>query len=197
MILFILLGIAVLFVVSLVLLNHFLKKKEEKPRKQNIYFYSVDEEINVFENPDYLALNRSVLYCDDPSGWYGHTTEITAEDRHTFDPTVVFAEDYLLVLIYGNHGALRSMCTANYLKDHEIPEFTQQMIYDAKIVYQSTVSQEDGSKLVTYRLDYKIYRNNGTYRRDVGSDTVNAEYLVLWVSPDESEIRINDIVRAQ
>ena len=71
------------------------------------------------------------------------------------------------------------------------------MIYEAKIVYRSAVGQEDGSKIVTYRMDYKIYRNNGTYRRDVGSDTVNAEYLVLWVSPDESQIRIKNIVRAQ
>ena len=195
LILLILLGVSVLFVVTLVLVNHFLSKKEEDKVDEYIHFYNV-EEGDIFENEEYLALNRSVLYCDDPSGWYGHTSEITAEDRLSFEPTVLFAEDYLIALIYGNSGALRAMCTSEYLKEHEIPEFTQQMIYEAKITYYSTEGQEDGTTLVTYRLDYKIYRNNGTYRRDVGSRTVKPEYLVLRVSNNKSEIRIHDILRS-
>ena len=192
-VLLILAGVVVLLVTSMLLLNYFLNKEEEKP-DEYIYFYN-DGEINAFENEAYLALNRSVLYCDDPSGWYGHTSEITSEERGSFDATVLFAEEYLIALNYGNEGALRAMCTADYLKENEIPDFTQQMIYEAKITYQSAEGREDGSKLITYRLDYKIYRNNGTYRRDVGSDTVKPEYLVLWVSADGNEIRIDNILR--
>ena len=83
-----------------------------------------------------------------------------------------------------------------YLKENQIPDFTQQMIYESHIYYYSTEAQKDGSKLVTYRLEYKIYQNNGTYRRDVGSDSPKPEYLVLWVSPDESDIKIERIVRS-
>ena len=191
--LFIMSGILVFAVAGLLLLNHFLTKEDDTSEKY-IHFYPVDDR-NIFENPDYLSLNRSVLFCDDPSGWYGQTTEITAEERMGFDATVRFADDYLNALIYGSESALRAMCSSDYLSVHEISDFTQQMIYEAKIIYHSTEGREGGGKLVTYRLDYKIYKNNGTYRRDVGSDTVKSEYLVLGVSSDESEICIEDILR--
>jgi hypothetical protein len=188
----ILAGLTLLSVLALVLIDRLLPKEQEQPEK-DIYFHPVSEG-NIFENGEYLALNRFVYYCEDPSG-YGLTTQITDEDRMTFDVKVRFAETYLNTLMLGDSTALRAMCTENYLKENQIPNFTQQMIYESHIYYYSTEAQKDGSKLVTYRLEYKIYQNNGTYRRDVGSDSPKPEYLVLWVSPDESDIKIEKILR--
>ncbi len=193
LVLLILAGLALLSVLALILIDQLLPKEQEQPQK-DIYFYPVSEG-NIFENEEYLALNRFVYYCDDPTG-YGLTTQITDEDRMTFDVKVRYAETYLNTLILGDSTALRAMCTETYLKENKIPDFTQQMIYEAHIYYHSTEAQDDGSKLVTYRLEYKIYQNNGTYRRDVGSDSPKPEYLVLWVSPDEGDIKIEKILRS-
>ena len=189
----ILVGIAAVSILALMLLNWLLPEKEE-PAPPKIYFYPRTDE-NIFENSDYLALNRSVYYCDDPTG-YGVTTQITEADRHTFDPEVQFAETYLILLTLGDRSTLRSLCTENYLKEQEIPDFSQQMIYDSYIYYHSTQGQEDGSRLVTYRLEYKIYQNNGSYRQDVGSDASKPEYLVLWVSPSGDDVKIENILRS-
>ena len=186
----ILAGLAVLSILVLLLLNWLLPEKEETSKK--IYFYPRTDE-NIFENPEYLVLNRSFYYCDDPTG-YGLTTQITDEDLHTFDGEVQFAVAYLKLLTLGDRDTLRSLCTENYLKAHEIPDFSQQMIYDSYIYYHSSQGQEDGSRLITYRLEYKIYRNDGSYRQDVGSDASKPEYLVLRVSGDE--IRIENILRS-
>ncbi len=192
LVLLILAGLALLSVLALLLIDQLLPKEQEQPQK-DIYFYPVVEE-NILENEEYLALNRFVYYCEDPAG-YGLTTQITDEDRMTFDVKVRFTETYLNTLILGDSAALRAMCTENYLKENQIPDFTQQMVYEAHIYYYSTEAQTDGSRLVTYRLEYKLYKNNGTYRRDVGSDSPKPEYLVLWVSPDEGDIKIERILR--
>ena len=193
LVLWIFAGVVLLSLVTLLLLDWLLPKPEETPER-DIYFYPVNEE-NIFENQDYLALNRFVYYCDDPTG-YGLTTQITDEDRMSFDAEVRFAEEYLNILTYGDAFALRSMCTETYLKEHSIPDFTQQMVYESRIVYYSAEGQKDGSRLVTYRLEYKIHENNGTYRRDVGSDSAKPEYLVLWISADGTQIKIENILRS-
>ena len=46
---------------------------------------------------------------------------------------------------------------------------------------------------VTYRVDYMIRKNNGTFRRDVGSDAIRPQYVVLLVSPDGSDIAIENV----
>ena len=92
LVLLILGGIVLVASFSLIFLNWLLREEESVPQKE-IHFYPVVEG-NIFENDEYLALNRFVYYCDDPSG-YGWTTQITDEDRETFDVKVRFVEIYL------------------------------------------------------------------------------------------------------
>ena len=164
-------GIVLLLLTTVVLLYLLLPEKKPEPQKE-IRFYPVVEQ-NIFENQQYLAKDRSVYYCEDPAG-YGRTTVITDADRET----------------------LKTLCTAEFLKAQPLPDFTQQMLYDMHIYYQDEEPQEDGSKKFMYRLEYKIFQNNGTYRRDVGSDGAKAEYLVLWVSQDGTDIKIDEIRRS-
>ena len=186
-------GIVLLLLTTVVLLYLLLPEKKPEPQKE-IRFYPVVEQ-NIFENQQYLAKDRSVYYCEDPAG-YGRTTVITDADRETFDVKVRFVEIYLNCLISGDRETLKTLCTAEFLKAQPLPDFTQQMLYDMHIYYQDEEPQEDGSKKFMYRLEYKIFQNNGTYRRDVGSDGAKAEYLVLWVSQDGTDIKIDEIRRS-
>ena len=190
-ILFIVGGILLVFLLALFLLNRFLPKDE--PGDPEIDFYPVTDE-NIFENSQYMSKNRTVYYCDSSAG-YEHTSPITDENRGDYSAEVLFAETYLNTVILGDEEALRGMCSQEYLKENPISDFTQQMLYDICIYTHRTEHLDGGDRLVTYKLMYKFYRNNGTYRRDVGSDGARPEYLVLRVSADGSNICIDNILR--
>ena len=61
--------------------------------------------------------------------------------------------------------------------------FTQQQIYDIKITKKGQSSQytKDGKLYNQYEfiLEYKIQENNGTFRRDMGSDVSKPQYFVI------------------
>jgi hypothetical protein len=190
-ILFILGGIFLAFLLALLLLTALLPRDKQEERE--IRFYPVTDE-NIFENSQYVSKNRTVYYCDNSAG-YEYTTPITEENRSEYEAEVLFAELYLNTVILGDEIALREMCSQSFLEKNPIPEFTQQMLYDLNIHTYRTETRDDGSKLVTYKLMYKIMQNNGTYRNDVGSDGARPEYLVLHVSKDGASIKIEDILR--
>ena len=54
-------------------------------------------------------------------------------------------------------------------------------------------TDENGDKLVTYILEYMIYQNDGTFRRDVGSDAIRPQHVTLRVSPS-GDMHIEKIV---
>lgn len=135
-----------------------------------------------------------MMYCDNESG-YGLKEQITSNsgEMEHFDIKVRFLEIYLKSVISADHETYRSLFADSYLQSHTLPDFTQQMLYNMCIYYCGTESAEDGFQRVTYRLDYMIRKNNGTFRRDVGSDAIRPEYVVLLVSPDQTEIVIEQI----
>ena len=190
-ILYVLGGVLLVFLLAFFLLNKLLLKDNQK--EEDIRFYPVTDE-NIFENSQYVSKNRTIYYCDNSAG-YEHTTPITEENRGDYDADVVFAETYLNTIILGDESALRQMCSQSYLEKNPISDFTQQMLYDICIYTYRTEHLDGGDRLVTYKLMYKFYQNNGTYRRDVGSDGARPEYLVLRVSRDGSSIKIDDILR--
>ena len=67
-----------------------------------------------------------------------------------------------------------------YYKNHKKQApFSQQMIYEAEIRFASEEEGKDGEKISTYYLFYKLYENDGSLRRDVGSDAVVPMRVVL------------------
>ena len=68
-----------------------------------------------------------------------------------------------------------------HYKDGAYYSFTQQMIYDIEIEKLS-VSESEKGILYAYNVAYKIYRNNGTFRNDIGSDGAKTLYFELLES---------------
>ena len=56
------------------------------------------------------------------------------------------------------------------------------MLKDIDLTLYSIEHLSDGDRLVTYRLEYDIYRNNGTYRNDCAPEKESPEFLVLRVT---------------
>ena len=53
------------------------------------------------------------------------------------------------------------------------------MIYEAEIRFAGEEDGKNGEKIATYYLLYKLYENDGSLRRDVGSDAVVPMRIVL------------------
>ena len=58
------------------------------------------------------------------------------------------------------------------------------MLYNITVTFYSTEKQDDGSVLTSYKLEYMIYENNGTYRRDIGSDMSRPQLVTLRIEKD-------------
>ena len=177
---------AVLAILTVVLLVFLLPDDQPSPEPTPapITFYPVYDG-NVRENALYLELDRQYYLCEPEYG----VREALDESRISADPELSLLRDYIESLIDGYPNACRSLFTASALAENPIPDFSQQMIYRVEITKTGT---EAGR--TTYRLEYMIYRNNGTYRRDVGSDAVRPEYLTL-VEVGGNTYRIDGIRR--
>ena len=181
--LFILAGVLVVIVllIAVILLVDWIQLQKDRPEapELDITFFPPYHG-DIMENEEYLGLNRNVMYCDNPSG-YGLTMAVTEENRKDFDAGVLFICDYVQTIIDGDCDAYNSFFNEAYFKDNDPQgEFSQQMVYNIKLRYYIRESKD----LITYRLEYMIRRNDGTFRRDIGSDASRPQYLTLRFSED-------------
>ena len=128
-----------------------------------------------------------ITYCANSDGT-GLRTEVTEES----DSKVRFLALFINSVIMGDNQAYRSYFSEAYLSNNSLPQFTQQMLYDICIYYQGSEVQKDGRTFYVYRLEYMIRKNNGTYRRDIGSDMIRPQYVVLSISR-ENEIKVENV----
>lgn len=179
-----------LAVLVVVLLTVLLPKDEPDPEPDTrpISFYPVWEG-DVRENERYLGLDRQFYLCEPD---YGAKTALD-DSQIDSDPELSLLRDYINSLIDGYPNACRSLFTASALAETPIPDFAQQMIWRVEITKTETAT-ENGVTRTTYCLEYMIYCNNGTYRRDVGSNAVRPEYLTL-VEVADGEYRIDSLRR--
>ncbi len=189
--LIVILGVIALMIAAVAVLE---KRVSDQPIDEPTYnyvFYSPYDG-DILQNEDYIGLDRELDYCDDPSG-LGRTVSVNEENRLSFDASVLFFCDYLDTLVYGNATAYNRLFHESYFAKHErVSEFNPQMIYDPLLVFVNE-EKDEMDRLVTYQLTYKIYRNDGSFRRDVGSDAARPQNITLRVSAN-GNISIVDIL---
>jgi hypothetical protein len=148
-----------------------LNRGESEPPKIDFFApYGGD----IFASEEYLALDRSVSYFD--GAVYRSITDANEEE---FDLAVLFLRDLLHIMTRGDHAAYN----AAFTRPAGQAEFSQQMIYESVIAYEGSTT-DGGDRLIVYRLEYKIHRNDGTLRRDVGSDGIKPQWAVVRVTDD-------------
>lgn len=147
---------------------------------------------DIFEYADYLDKRPDVIcYCDDPDG-LGRTTSIDADREEEFTPEVLYLRDFLLIMMHADVDAYNNCFNEIYYKKHQkVERFSQQMIYEAEIRFASEEKAANGERTATYYLRYKLYQNDGSLRRDVGSDAVVPMRIVLRITP-EGQISISE-----
>ncbi len=168
------------------------QKNANKLPEWDYDFYSVYEG-DIYENKQYMSLDRQVYYCADPAG-YGEEISISEENLLDFDAGVSFLYFYLQTIIAGDTERYNAYFNEKYYQSNEPQSnFSPQMLYDMHIRYVSENEQDGGGKLVTYSLRYCIHRNDGTFRRDIGSNMSREQLVTLRISATEDDISIETI----
>ena len=143
-------------------------------------FYTPIEEENYFSDPDYLEKDRTLHYTDAMGQrWY------IDGDGSCSDIGTVFFELYFLALERGDAQSLNNM----YKKElGTYSSFTPQRVYAKELVYLYDEQIDDNTFSITYSLDYNIMKNDGSFRRDIGSDMSRTQYITLYYTAEDAWI---------
>ncbi len=183
--------IAVLSALALTLDPEALVKKwfadpEEGERPSEIRFYPVDVKENIFTNPEYAELDRRLHYTDTLSGT---TVSVEEEELSSYDAAVVFFYYYFDSIIRGDVRGFLTYYASDYAEAENLPtDFTMQMLYQISVTPLIT---EKGDQL-TFLVDYRIHRNNGTFRSDIGSDA--GRQMVYTLCEEGESLKIRKVI---
>ena len=165
-------------IVALLIRMLFFTSDDAEPRHGTPQYFPADYEENIFDNPVYRTFDRSVSFSVD-----GVEQSFDYEqDYASASPECRFFMDYFQALIKGD----TDLVDVFYMPDcPEKPErFTMQMIHDIHVSFHSEDTVEtDGRSLsvVNFLVQYRIYRNNGTFRKNVFNDSAVPQIYQLAI----------------
>ncbi len=156
---------------------------------KSLSFYPADYNEDIFEDEEYMALNRYISYTKGSD-----TYTITDDDYSKYDVTVGFFAEYFNSVINGEYENYDEYFTDEYFENcSNKTRFTPQKLYDINIKFKSTKAV-DGATSYIYYVTYKIFKNNGTFRNDIESDSSRLLAYELYIYEDDT-ILINYIGR--
>lgn len=133
-------------------------------KQDDIFYFPVNYEENIFEDIVYTSKNREVRFDN-----YGSAIFVNEENYSEQSKEARFFYDYFKTVINGESESYKGFFAESFFARHSIPKsFTMQKIYDIE-VSAMTSDIEDGVAYETFKVSYKIYENNGTFRADVSS----------------------------
>ena len=142
-----------------------------------------DYDLDVEADEHYMGLDR---YIHIKRG--NEEFAITDGNYAVWGETIEFFHRYFQAAIYADVETYNSLFTEKYYKAVEPYEFfAPQMIYG--ITLEQLAENNDGSYV--YNVTYAIYRNDGTFRNDIGSDAFKT--LIFYLVPTADGIRIDAI----
>lgn len=180
----IVLGVMILVPVILTLI---LQRFDKEPEYELVglpnYTFVAPYDGDILQAPEYLRLYREIGYYDNSFG-HGSMQVVT---ENVANPHLQFIYRYLQSIIRGDADTYNTFFSDTYFKTNpRKAPFAQQMVYDTTICFYSSEADESGGMLYTYKINYKIHQNNGTFRRDIGSDISRPQYMVLRQNSDGS-----------
>ncbi len=192
----ILAAIAVLFAVSFAIDKYYDKKDSEAESPIDYDFYPADYDEYIYNDTEYAEkIEYGFMYYTDNST--GLTLGIEKETAVEHGSEAVFMVDYIYSIINGNAAEYNTFFSDTYYENHDKHgEFTMQKLYDVNITKDSSeIVSEDGGDYTKYIfvVEYKIFKNNGTFRNDIG-DGSKKQYIT--VTDRYGELLIDSITTA-
>ena len=181
----------ILLMITVLLIVKACQKEDDSYALPESSFYPTYQG-DIFEYADYLDKRPDViLYCEDIDG-RGRTTSIDEDREDEFATEVLYLRDFLQIMMRADVNAYNACFNEIYYQNHKRQAaFSQQMIYQAEIRFAGEEQATNGERTATYYLCYKLYQNDGSLRRDVGSDAIVPMRVVLRIAPN-GEISISE-----
>ena len=155
----------------------------------DILFAPADYETDIFEDQNYLSMNRSIKYIDG-----AQSTEVALdEDGSYFGTGLVFFQNYFNCVINGEYERYQTLISDDYddKNAYPIPEkFTMQKIHSISVEHRRDADTIVSSNEVRryYVVKYQIYQNNGTFRDDIRPTDVLPLLFELTTIGEETKI---------
>jgi len=169
--------------------------KEETPTEERkIYFYPIEEETDITKDKKYMALDRNFYFSDPSTGMtVSFDPEVMADIPEEYKMPLTALVRYVNHATYGEVEELNEMFSDVYFENgfKKKLDFTPQKIYETYFTFydEDTVTEELGTwTRWRFWVEYKIYKNNGTFRDDMGSDCTRKEFFVITYRDGKLEI---------
>lgn len=183
-------ALCLLLLVSYGVLEYLRGNKNDVSALNSDQFFPPNYSEDISKDIVYQSKVRNVYYLE-----YGTGEMITEENLDSMPDSAKFFYDYFDCVISGNYTEYKSFFTQDYLKRSRIPDkFTKQKIYDIEVnLYSRENIEQDGKSIIvdTFIVKYKIMDNNGTFRNDVGSNTIVP--LIFQLYKQNDNVLINNI----
>ncbi|MBE6576667.1 MAG: hypothetical protein E7653_00840 [Ruminococcaceae bacterium] len=185
-------SLLILLAVASALIDLYENNKASESEEIDFDFYEANYEEDIFLNEEY---NKKIS-----GGFISYEKEdvtvgINRDNAYAQGEEVDFIVEMLYDIIYGDNVAYNQRFSTEYYKNNAPKDkFTMQMLYDVKISHVSSevVNTEAGNYTKSvYTVEYRIYRNNGTFRRDIGN---GARIQYITVTNRTGEILIDELV---
>lgn len=161
----------------------------QKPTPQNGVFAEIDFDADITKDEDYQKKLLYITYTENEV----ISATITDGNFEEYDKNLVFFNEYFECLRAGDFERYDTFFTKSYFEDNEHTDlsfgFTAQRIYDILITKTSRGYEEDGNVYRTYEVKYKIMKNDGTFRNDIGPDEQRPQYITLVTNENGTFIR--------
>lgn len=154
------------------------KGEEIETRKDStIIFYEPDWELDIRKEPGYLAMDRTIYYCD---AQYGITEALDDKNRKDFGPAVILLCEMIERIVAGDADGYNRLFSENYFANNDPePPFTMQQVYDIKLTKVKETQMDAGYTQYEFEVEYRIRHNNGTFRTDIDDGESRKQYFIL------------------
>ena len=171
----------------------FLLDGKDEAGNDDIFYYPANYDEDIMKNSAYLSFNRDLRYS------YGGVEQQFSYENDRKDATAEcgFFLDYFNALISGDNDALVRFYCEDFFETE--PNITKQMIYEPYVLYHSATQEEVNGEEVTlynFHVRYAIFKNNGTFRKGVASNSAVPQIYQLLKS-DSGEYKIYRILEIE
>lgn len=185
--------IALLALFALYSALKFVSPDENEKEEQTVerHFYKPEPGEDIRNDKEYLDKQRDITYYDG----YGNGYYITDGDYIKRGGLPLEVMHYFFdAVINGNSAKLNALFSEEYLKSKgEFKDFGPQGVYDITVALENEeIDKKTGNTTTVYTVSYKIMKNDGSFRRDIGSDSSRKQYFSILETA--TDIFITEIV---
>ena len=185
---------AVVVIITIVYVVLYFVSKNNMPKTAgDVFLYEPDYNAQIMTEEQYLIKDRRISYCDGFGTWYIYDEN---GNYSTSDDVQLFLIEYVNDLVAGDATALKAKYSSELVTKLKLPDrMTQQRIYETKLTELSKKEINQNGEIYfeyEYKIEYKIMRNDGTFRVDLASDSVKGQYFTI--EQREENITITKVV---